>query len=303
MRSVWDVCSLIVKSIWQTGGNSMTFPGVLLHERAREYYWEGQGNVSLKSFYAGRALYTLGQGYYAVDDTCYLLVNQDQPYTIAIEAEQPVESLCVFFEPGFLEDAQRGLVTPMKTLLDEPTWPIDRKLHFFERTHTRDQQIASALARLRLASSEHEFSSIDLAMAMYDLAVSLLQVHMNVYKEMEALPAARSATREELYHRLYLAREYMHAFFDRPLEITELATVATLSPTHFLRTFKQVFQQTPHQYLIGVRLEHAQHLLLHTDRQVTDICFSLGFESLGSFSWLFRQRLGCSPSAYRQAKR
>lgn len=281
----------------------MTFPGTILHERAREYYWEGQGNVSLKSFYAGRALYTLGQGYYAVDDRCYLLVNQDQPYTIAIEAEEPVESLCVFFEPGFLEEVQRDLVSPTHILLDEPASPAACKLHFFERTYTRDQQLAYALARLRQASLRQEVAYPGFFEKLYDLAVSLLQVHFNVYKEVESLPAARAATREELYRRLYLAREYMCAFFERPLEIAELATIANLSPTHFLRTFKQVFQQTPHQYLIGIRLERAQHLLLYTDRQVTDICFSLGFESLGSFSWLFRQRLGCSPSSYRQAKR
>lgn len=302
MRGVWDVCSLIGMNIPQTGGTSMMFPGVLLHERAREYYWEGQGNVSLKSFNAGRALYTLGQGYYAVDDTCYLLVNQDQPYTIVIEAEQPVESLCVFFEPGFLEEVQRSLITPMQELLDEPMKPIERELHFFERTYARDPHIAQTLTHLRLASINRDGSAAKVS-TMYNLALCLLQAHFHVYKEMETLAAARSTTREELYRRLYLAREYMRAFFDCPLEIPELARVANLSPTHFLRTFKQVFQQTPHQYLISVRLERAQHLLLHTDLPVTDICFSLGFESPGSFSWLFRQRLGCSPSAYRQAKR
>ncbi|MEO6887705.1 MAG: helix-turn-helix transcriptional regulator [Ktedonobacteraceae bacterium] len=57
--------------------------------------------------------------------------------------------------------------------------------------------------------------------------------------------------------------------------------------------------QSHHQYLITRRLERAQHLLLHTDRSVTEICFALGFESLGSFSWLFRQRIGCSPTTYR----
>lgn len=72
----------------------------ILHERSREYYWEGQSLLSIKAFFSGRALYTLGSGYCAVDDTSYLIVNQDQPYTIAIESDAPVESFCLFFTPG-----------------------------------------------------------------------------------------------------------------------------------------------------------------------------------------------------------
>ncbi|MBA3357135.1 MAG: helix-turn-helix transcriptional regulator [Pyrinomonadaceae bacterium] len=78
---------------------------------------------------------------------------------------------------------------------------------------------------------------------------------------------------------------------------------ACLSPNHFLRTFKQAFHQTPHQYLTRIRLEHAQGLLAQTNQPVTDVCFAVGFESLGSFSWLFRQRVGLAPEAYRRAKR
>jgi transcriptional regulator GlxA family with amidase domain len=68
---------------------------------------------------------------------------------------------------------------------------------------------------------------------------------------------------------------------------------------HFMRTFKQALHQTPQQYLTRIRLERAQELLA---QPVTDICFAVGFESLGSFSWLFRQRIGLAPEAYRRAK-
>jgi len=71
----------------------------------------------------------------------------------------------------------------------------------------------------------------------------------------------------------------------------------------FLRTFKQIFHLTPHQYLTQLRLEQARKLLTRSDLPVTDICFSVGFESPGSFSWLFRRRVGCSPEAFRRQKR
>jgi len=67
--------------------------------------------------------------------------------------------------------------------------------------------------------------------------------------------------------------------------------------------FKQAFGQTPHQYLTAKHLEHARHLLAHTDQPVTEICLSVGFASLGAFSWLFRRRVGVSPAAYRRQTR
>ncbi len=119
----------------------------------------------------------------------------------------------------------------------------------------------------------------------------------------EALPALRVATREELYRRLHNARDYIAATYHQPITLDEIARVACLSPTHFLRTFKQLFRQTPHQYLTAQRLRQAQKRLLTTDQSITEICYAVGFESVGSFSWLFRRHTGHSPAHYRSAKR
>jgi len=89
---------------------------------------------------------------------------------------------------------------------------------------------------------------------------------------------------------------------DHPLTLDHLASVACLSPNHFIRTFRQAYGQSPHQYLVTRRLERAALLLTRTGRPVTDICYSVGFESPGSFSWLFRKRYGMSPLNYRLQK-
>ena len=63
--------------------------------------------------------------------------------------------------------------------------------------------------------------------------------------------------------------------------------------------FKQAFGQTPMQFLQARRLDEARRLLSGTDQPVTAICLAVGFESLGSFSWLFRKRFGLSPRQFR----
>jgi AraC-like DNA-binding protein len=105
---------------------------------------------------------------------------------------------------------------------------------------------------------------------------------------------------DDLYRRLVRARDYLHEHHAEPLALADLAREACLSPFHFLRLFRDAFGATPRQYLIEVRLERAKSLLLSESGTVTDVCFDVGFSSLGSFSTLFAERIGCPPSAWRR---
>jgi AraC-like DNA-binding protein len=82
--------------------------------------------------------------------------------------------------------------------------------------------------------------------------------------------------------------------------IEDVATTVGISRAHFIRQFEALFGLTPHQYRIQARLDLARDLLVRGDRSVTDVCFDVGFSSLGSFSSLFTRRVGESPSAYRR---
>lgn len=104
----------------------------------------------------------------------------------------------------------------------------------------------------------------------------------------------------EQTNRLMLrARDAIDRAFAQPLDIPSLARVAHVSEAHFIRTFRATFGETPHRYLQRRRVERAMHLLLETDQSVTDICFAVGFTSLGTFSRTFRDIVGEPPSGYR----
>ena len=87
----------------------------------------------------------------------------------------------------------------------------------------------------------------------------------------------------------------------RPVDVRAIAAVAHLSPAHFSRCFRTVFGETPHRYLQRRRVERSMFLLLETDRSFTDVCFDLGFTSLGTFSRTFREIVGETPSGYRSS--
>jgi AraC-like DNA-binding protein len=105
--------------------------------------------------------------------------------------------------------------------------------------------------------------------------------------------------RDDLFRRLCRARDQLHRDFAEPITVAELARVAGMSPFHFLRMFRQAFAMTPRQYLTRVRIERAKSLLA-ADLPVTGVCLEVGFSSLGSFSALFAERVGCPPTAWRK---
>ena len=105
----------------------------------------------------------------------------------------------------------------------------------------------------------------------------------------------KAQTGSEVHERLWRARLFINQNFHQPLDLDEISQEACLSRYHFLRRFREEFATTPHQYLIDRRIEKAKELLRHRRMTVTDVCFEVGFKSLGSFSTLFRQRVGDAP--------
>src|SRR5687768_8908288 len=102
------------------------------------------------------------------------------------------------------------------------------------------------------------------------------------------------------FTRLGRARERLCETLDLRLTIPEVAREAGLSSYQFIRNFKAVFGETPHQVRIHARLELAKRMLLLGNEPVTEICDAAGFASLGTFSHVFAQRVGSSPSAFRR---
>jgi AraC-like DNA-binding protein len=100
---------------------------------------------------------------------------------------------------------------------------------------------------------------------------------------------------------LLRARDLADARYFEPLDVDDLSRAAGLSRAHFSREFRRAFGESPHAYLLTRRLERAAALLRSTDHSIADVCFSVGLQSLGSFTTSFTRTYGMSPTAYRAA--
>jgi AraC-like DNA-binding protein len=98
---------------------------------------------------------------------------------------------------------------------------------------------------------------------------------------------------------LLRAKNLADSRYFEPLDVDELARAAGLSRAHFSREFRRTYGESPHAYLLTRRLERAAALLRTTDNSVAEICFSVGLQSVGSFTTSFTRTYGVSPTGYR----
>jgi AraC-like DNA-binding protein len=98
---------------------------------------------------------------------------------------------------------------------------------------------------------------------------------------------------------LLRGKDLADARYSERIDVDDMARAAGLSRAHFSREFRRAFGESPHAYLLTRRLERAAALLRNTDRSVADVCFSVGLQSVGSFTASFTRTYGMSPTAYR----
>ena len=105
--------------------------------------------------------------------------------------------------------------------------------------------------------------------------------------------------RQYLYKRIVQAKLFIDEHYADNPDLNNISDEACFSRFHFIRLFKEIYGYTPHQYLTHVRIEHAK-LLLQEGGYIADVCYTLGFSSISSFTGLFKRKTGLTPSAYQQ---
>jgi AraC family transcriptional regulator len=282
------------------------------------------GPLSIKTIVRGSAHWRTSEADRLVDDSSYLVLNSGQTYSLTIDSREKVETFCLFFRRGIAEDVCHVDRSDPTSLLDnldndgadaiggsKPPGAIadayatapGSRAEFFETLHTHDSLVTPLIRQIHARLKDHTTSDAWLEDQFLDVAAALCRVHGLAGQRAARIPAKKYSTRVELYRRLLRGKDYMDSFSGCPVHLEEIARQACLSPYHFHRLFREVFRETPNQYLQRKRLANARRLLEHGEQSVTSVCLEVGFESITSFSGLFRVNFGCSPREYRSRNR
>jgi AraC family transcriptional regulator len=285
-------------------GNLLGQQNAVLAGTGRRYYVPNfEGCLSIKTVISGSAVWETHGRRFELRENSYLVLNDRQTYTMTIDSARPVSTFCVFFERGFVEDVFRAKVSSSADLLDNPQSHTAQRFTFVERIEPKESSVLRALQSFRAKLERCAMAPAETASDLFQLAEKLIAENQRTSRACSRLPATRPATREELFRRVLRGRDFLISSTTSTSSLYDAARAACLSPFHFHRNFLAAFGDTPHRYLTRYRLERARFLLRESTRSVTEICADTGFESLGSFSTLFRREFGLSPRECRQSKK
>ncbi|HEY8969556.1 MAG TPA: AraC family transcriptional regulator [Puia sp.] len=235
-----------------------------------------------------------------IRDNMVFFVNRGS--TLAIKTtEAGVAPTMLFFNSQLPDLVQHSLIYSDEVLLENfDNLPYD--FSYLERVHVDAGLRDTILSLIELGSSCSSFANIQADVVVRTLFENLLKANREAYKYSQNIQAVKASTRLEIFRRVSLARNWMEENFNTPVTLEDIAAMASMNSQHFLRMFKQVYCITPHQYLIDLKLKKARHLLESTRLTINDICLAVGFESVFSFSILYKKRFGQPPSHLRKGE-
>ena len=292
-----------IQSGFATAGGQ-GWPTVLLHVKQPPTRRENiKGTLSLFLTEQGQSQLTHDGRTLHIGPPAYALTNEGSTYDLATPRHRDGHLTTVFnchFGTAFLKQAVPYCLAPrLQTLLDDPfhdqSTPMPSfSFHSMARTPAFDQAVQQVQhTQIHTASTEAQ------EMALLQLLEQICLDHFQLQSSSQRLSARRKATKEELFRRVRLAADYLHAHCFDALELEAVAQFCCLSKFHLSRAFKAVYGCAPYQYLQRLRLRAILERLPQNNASLQVIAESVGLDNASSLSRLVHRATGQYPSAYR----
>ncbi len=265
------------------------------------YYPEHMSNFSIKTVFSGNRTFNIGKRQLSLYPESFVAINKGTTYSSKIDSSVPVNNLSISFSPSFLSDFNRIQKHTHTDLLDEPFQSGDYPdFSFMETIYPFSGDMKYNIMHLKEHLEQGTPDDLLINEYLHHCLLNYYKVYnKEVIDKSEKLNFLNSSTKVEILKRLTLAREYIISNYNTDIELEDIARHACLSVNHLLRTFKQAFGQSPHQYLIKVRVDRAKYLLRNTNYTINEIVEIIGFECPSSFIRLFKSINKVTPGKYR----
>ncbi|MBL8151981.1 MAG: helix-turn-helix transcriptional regulator [Blastocatellia bacterium] len=254
--------------------------------------------LSVRWITRGSYTYQVDGRSFNLDTNKFLIINDGQHYNSFSARDVETESVNVSFNKKTFIDVLNKFNQPQERLLDNPS-PVqtDEAFTFFVSTYRIEGVLGQLLEKVVKMTSYSSVTTFALQETLYSLMEEIIKEQKKLRQDMNRTGCVKRSTQEELYKRISIAKQYIEANLDRPINLEDIATTACLSPYHFLRTFKSVFGLSPHQYLLQLRLQRAEKFLTTGSHSLTQVALNCGFTDLSAFSKAFKKRYGIAPSS------
>jgi len=277
--------------------NNVIYSGTRQHK----FTQQSTADFSIRFVFSGNENYSIGRRNLSIYPDSFLILNKGTSFSSAVDCAQPVQSFSISFDEKFMDEFRNCRMMKDSKLL-KSALGNKQEMEFSETIYPFTGDIFFNIRHLK----NHLDSGVQDEALINQYLNHCLISYFKIYNEeicqkAERLNFLNRSTKIEILRRLNLAKEYLYTNYNRSISLDELADYSCLSVNHLLRTFKQAFRLTPHQFLVQLRLQRAQVLLRNTDYPVNEVVNLIGFECPSSFIRLFREHFQTTPLKYRQS--
>jgi AraC-like DNA-binding protein len=260
-------------------------------------YTETAGNFSIRFVFSGNEVCSIGRRQLSIHSDSFIILNKGTQFTSSSDPRLPVNVFSIEFDDSFLKDFNTNFFKGKNAVLidaDHSAYQLRETIYPFKG------DLKLNVSRLKKYIENGSADDVLINDYLQRCLLNYYRVYNEeIFQKAKKLNFLHSNTRIEILRRLNLAKEYLYANYNKNINLESLANHACLSVNHLLRTFKLAYNQSPHQFLIQIRLQRAQLLLLKTEYPVYEIVNMVGFKCTSSFIRLFRNRYQTTPLKYR----
>ncbi|MBB2146253.1 helix-turn-helix domain-containing protein [Pedobacter sp. LMG 31464] len=263
------------------------------------YVKEADGQV-FKWVFSGREECAVGNRTLSVHPDSFLILNQGSKYTEKIDSITPVNTLTIGFNQAFITDFNNSNQCTIDALLCNEGKETEQP-QFMEAIYPFTGDMRFNILHLKAQIDQGVSDELLINEYLHHCLLNYYKIYKKeVLATAEKLSFAKTKTRTEVLKRLSVAKDYIISNYDKNFSLEDVASAACLSVNHLLRTFKEAYNDSPHQYLTNVRLSRAKYLLRTSNCHINEIVSLVGFECPSSFIRLFKTKFKITPINYKK---
>ncbi len=225
----------------------------------------------------------------------FLVLQENQVFSTKIESHYPTEAVVIAYGTEDLRAILESLDTSLKDLLDNTQgnsiWDVELLPNSYEMSDELNQLLIHLAHAIQIGiKNEMYYEEM-----RFNILKDVYRNHLKIEEKLQHLSAKKDSTKMELYKRLHRSKDFMMSHLNQKLHLDQISAQASMSPYHFLRSFKEVFDCTPLQFMATERLSVAKDLIINSDMPISHIIAEVGYDHPSSFSRAFKKKYGLSP--------
>jgi AraC-like DNA-binding protein len=268
------------------GDNSIIYSALTNYEGRLQ-----SDSLSLKYTISGFEKYYIKNNQYKVESGKFIITPPDLTIDARFSNPTPVESLCIQLSNDLINAAFNDLI--FSNDLNENA----RVINLVHDLNVYQSIEANTTVQSTVNSIVQHFNSPEIiAEKLQLLAQEICNIQLQLNTKLVRIERIKKSTKSEIFHRIEKAKNFIELNFKDEINLDLIAENSALTKFDLIRYFKQIYQQTPYQYLMHLRLLRAKELIFENKYALETIALKLNFADLPSFSKAFKNYFGISPS-------